>query len=660
MRKQTEQWTWTLGISMEQAVSFMGDFTKSGFTATKALSNLGDMMGIAMSLGIEVSELASRAGNLRAEFGMNLSEIGTGFIQLQKDAKNAGITTSIFFDKVVNAATGLGLYGKKIEDVSSLFSGLVKNMKLPEKAATDAAASVVGSFKDISSEMQITTYRLGKGNKYWQKSFREQVSQIDAQLKNEEDAGRRAALLSKKRALQEMDQMKGLNAELMRARGLDPTSEFLMRMQAVAGKVGINIEADIEKVDTSMTNSFYKMEKIGELFGISREATLTMKRLSSNLLENARGLKAAFGKQEGNNMIDVLSSVSDTDERTRQLTEKLIKMEEKGKDLKKIQGALKDRFPELGEDLGAAVDAQGNVTAEGLAKVVAKLDVNFKALSQTQKQNVKEELKRQAKVAGLQALRQTRSTEEALNNTIAKILRNIFTAIEKLVRMFGWVFGSKFKGIEKINDVLTENENAIGDLEARIGGKRGELEISALEFTKDISEGKNVEYAKAQIKAIEQEQKTLDKASKQLEAYSENQRKQRKELEVSGKVTDRYKAMAQEGSAMAGSLMKSVNPLGLGEKINLLTPAFARGGVVPGSNFQGDRILSALDSGELVLPKDTWQNLTPAAVAGGAGSMGSQSRNIYDYRTININVNQNDRRQIEQIVLNAIYTDKLK
>jgi hypothetical protein len=688
MRKTTESWAWSLGVSMEQAIGYMENFRQAGFRADRALKGLEDMMGIAAAMGVEVSELASRSGTLRAEFGMNLAEIGTGFVQLQKDAKNAGVTTSIFFDKVVNAATGLGLYGKKVEDVSSLFSGLVKNMRLPEKAATDSASSIVGSFKDISSEMQITTYRLGKGNKYWKKSMAEQISEIDKRLRTEQDVDKRTMLLTKKKNLQEMDQMQGLNAELMRARGMDPTHEFLMRMQAVAGKVGVNIEGDIEKVDASMAKSFYRMEKIGELFGLSREATLTMKRLSTNLLTNAKGLKAAFGEQEAKNMINVLSNVSDIDQRSLQLTDKLLKMERKGKNFKEISDALREQFPELGSDLSAAVDAQGNVTAEGLAKVISKLDVNFKALTSTQSQNVKEEMKRQQKVTGLQALKQTKSTEDALNNTISKILRNIFTVMERFVNMFSFIFKDKLKGFEDLNESLTNNESALDELRNRIRSRGTELEISEIEAGMKAAQGD--ESAKAQLEEIKKERMSLDNMSKMVEAYSKTQEEQKKELEVNGKVTEKYMSLTRKSNMMANAIMKNA----IAENIKLETPSihkrkavlgigggyavnesvkltaaqisskgsiklsdeqfksalgikgYGNGGIVPGTSFTGDKILAGLNSGEVVIPRD---------FAGGVSG-----KTINDNRVINIYVNQNDKRQIEQIVLNALYTDKMK
>lgn len=689
MRKTTEKWAWSLGVSMDQAIGYMENFRQAGFRADAALKDLEDMMGIAAAMGVEVGELASRAGILRAEFGMNLAEIGTGFVQLQKDAKNAGVTTSIFFDKVVNAATGLGLYGKKIEDVSSLFSGLVKNMRLPEKAATDAASSIVGSFKDISSEMQITTYRLGKGNKYWRKSMAEQIAAIDKRLRTEQDVDKRTMLLTKKKNLQEMDQMKGLNAELMRARGLDPTNEFLMRMQAVAGKIGLNIEADIEKVDASMSKSFYRMEKIGELFGLSRETVLTMKRLSTNLLENARGLKEAFGAQEAKNILSVLSNVSDSDQRTTQLTEKLFKMERKGQNLKEISDALKEEFPELGSDLKGAVDTQGRVTAEGLAKVISKLDVSFKALSSTQSQNMKEELKRQRKAAGLQALKQTKSTEDALNNTISKILRNIFTIMEKFVNMFSFIFRDKLKGFEELNESLADNGNALEQLRQRITSRRKELEISGIEAGERAARGD--ETARAELEEIKKERASLENMSKMVESYGRIQEEQKKELESQGKITDKYMALNQKSNMMANAIMKST----IGQGIKFETPSiakrravlgigggyavgqstkiteeqkrmlsskgsvrltdeqlkqlgvkkFAGGGIVPGTSFTGDKILAALNSGEVVIPRET--------IGRGLGGT------INDNRVINIYVNQNDRRQIEQIVLNALYTDKM-
>ena len=148
MRAGTEQWSWSLGISMDQANGYLQDFVSQGFKLTSAFGALEDLMGTAAFLGMEVSELAKNAGVLRSEYMMSLTDISSAFVQMQKDAKNASVSTSIFFDKVINTSIGLSLYGQKIEDISKDMSNLIKNMKLPEGIATKAAGDIAKSFFD--------------------------------------------------------------------------------------------------------------------------------------------------------------------------------------------------------------------------------------------------------------------------------------------------------------------------------------------------------------------------------------------------------------------------------------------------------------------------------------------------------------------------------
>jgi len=703
MREKTEQWSWDLGVSMDQAIGYMGDFAKAGFTAARSLSNLEDMMGIAASLGMEVGELSSSAGNLRSEFGMSLSDIGTSFVEMQKNAKTAGITTTIFFDKVINAATGLGLYGKRIDEVSNMFSGLVKNMKLPEAAATSAAGKIVGSFKDLSNEAQITIYRLGGGAEVWKKSYQKQTKEIDGQIQSlikqeqnleavkgdaakaaelEEVRKQRAMLETRKRTLDNTNAMQGVNAEMEKGLMTDTMGQFLMQMGFLTKKAaGVNIGGSIEQVQKAIEDNVLRMKVVGAEFGIDREVVETMRTMASNLANNSKNLRAAFGKdKEGKDnaqeMINVLSNSNSVAERTAALTQNLEKLEKKGVKLDEVKETLKKQFPELATQLSN----EGASTPEGLAKILSNLDVNFKAMTDEQSKITKDEEKRKAKAEGLAALRQTKSTEDSLNNVVGTWLRKIFTTLEKLVSIIvsSPLFANKSKIFDELNTSLAENANTAQDLKAKIVSRQRELEQKAADAT-----------TPEEKQAITDEQARLEKASSKLTPLIENYEAQRKEMDKSGgKITPELRRLVSAADELSSQTMYHAGSLagnasfstvelpdnfsnqgmttygGIGgalakDKKNKMTSEqglagrkMAAGGVVPGLSFKGDKILSALNSGELVLPKNTWQNLST-----GSGSVGGT---VNDNRTINIYVNQNDRRQVEQIVLNALYSDKIK
>jgi DNA repair exonuclease SbcCD ATPase subunit len=688
MRQKTEQWSWDLGVSMDQAIGYMGDFSKAGFTAARSLANLEDMMGIAASLGMEVGELASSAGSLRSEFGMSLSDIGTSFVEMQKNAKTAGITTTIFFDKVINAATGLGLYGKRIDEVSNMFSGLVKNMKLPEAAATSAAGKIVGSFKDLSNEAQITIFRLGGGAEIWKKSYQKQTKEIDGQIQSlikqeqnleavkgdaakeaelEEVRKQRAMLESRKRTLDNTNAMKGVNSEMEKGLMTDTMGQFLMQMGFLTKKAaGVDIGGSIEQVQKAIEGHVLNMKVVGAEFGVDREVVETMRSMASNLANNSKNLRAAFGKDnEGKDnaqeMINILSNSNSVAERTQGLIGVLKNLQTKNVDLKSVQKTLKTQFPELATQLSQDF---GDKTVDGLAAILSGLDVNFKAMTDAQTKATKEEEKRKAKVEGLAALKQTKSTEDSLNNVLGVWLRKIFTILEKLVSIIvsSPLFSDRAKVFDELNTALTENANTSESLKNKIESRQRQLQIDEGAATTDEEK-----------KAIANEQAKLGEASKKLTALIVNQEAQRKEMDRSGgKITPELKRLVSSSKDLGEDAI--YNAGAIAEGMNFSTVAmpgavayskqtsqqqlaasgrgFATGGVVPGLSFKGDKILGALNSGELVLPKQTWQNLST-----GSGSPGGT---VNDNRTINIYVNQNDRRQVEQIVLNALYSDKIK
>jgi len=678
MRNRAEKWSWDLGMSMEQIIGYMNDFTKAGFTATSSLSNLENLMAISVTLDMEVSELAASAGNLRAEFGMSLSDIGSSFIQMQKDAKNAGITTTIFFDKVINAATGLGLYGKRIDEVSNLFSGLVKNMQLPEKAATDAAGKIVGSFKDLSNEAQITIFRLGGGAKIWEESYKEQTTKIDKQIseliEKEKDLGnvqddsakqielnelrkQRAMLESQKRTLANTASLKGVNAELEKGLMTDTMGQFLMQMGFLTKKAaGVDITGGIENVQKAIEQNVLRMKVIGAEFGMDREVVETMRNLSSNLLFNANSLKEAFGRKEAEGLIQVLAKTSDHSKRQTGLLNHLNKLQEKGKINKSVVDVLKKSFPLLEHELSQ----EGADTADGLSKILSSLDVSFGALTQTTKDSIKKQEELQAKRVGIEVLRQTKSTEDAINNTIGKIMRDVFVALEKFVTMFRFLHKKDLQEFDALNDTITENFGKIQDARTNIAQRRSSLKLER-EQTQD----------KERIKAIDNELSSLDETSKLLDEYNDSLRGQQRQLMNKGELTKEQIDLNQKSNELAKKIMQNPNVgvgfggrtiwearsvFGIGggirshEQIQYKKgKGFADGGVVPGSSFYGDKMLAPVNSGEtreMIVPRDVWKG-------GGSG------RTINDNRVINIYVNQNDRRQVEQVVLNALYTDKM-
>jgi hypothetical protein len=107
------------------------------------------------------------------------------------------------------------------------------------------------------------------------------------------------------------------------------------------------------------------------------------------------------------------------------------------------------------------VEAMNDTDPEtAIANVLKDLNVNMD-LTATQTNDLLDKTNvENAKRAGAAALQQTKSTEDAINNTITKILRDGFRWLEKLVNMFSWVNKNQLEGFNKLYDVMGDNKNA--------------------------------------------------------------------------------------------------------------------------------------------------------------------------------------------------------
>ncbi len=85
-------------------------------------------------------------------------------------------------------------------------------------------------------------------------------------------------------------------------------------------------------------------------------------------------------------------------------------------------------------------------------------------------------------------------------------------------------------------------------------------------------------------------------------------------LAVQNALTLPYPANIVAAAAMGITTAANVNRI-----INTPTPQFADGGIVPGSSFSGDRIVSRLNSGEMVLNRSQQAELFNVANGGGTG-----------------------------------------
>jgi hypothetical protein len=751
----------SLGINFEAAIAATKEFQKQGFKATTIVENLtdasGGMFATAASLGMEIGELATRAGSLRTEFGYSLNETGKAFEQLRGDAKTAGITVSIFFDKVMNASVGLALWGQKIDLVSDVFANLVKNMKLPEAVSTKLAENMVKGFSGMSSEMQITTYMLGKGKTQWNKyseaqnkATDERLSSINTELETAKGEHRASllkekdSLLREKRTIAEYSSMKGLSGQLARMRKMDVGSQIMTQLQAAGGQLGINFSGDIEALDTKFSRSFFEMEKLGETFGIDRDTMMGYKQIVSTLATNVKGFKDSASKMGIDDIKGLIGALADPQKTVAKVQNQIKNLTKKGNkaDISSFakQLAGQDEFVEYQKELLAAAESSDPATA--LAPILMKIDTGLTLSAKQSKDAFDKANVASAKRAGAAMLSQTKSTEDAINNTIVKILRDGFRFLEKLVNMFAFINRDQLEQFNGMNDRLDENRKTA---EMQLDSLRGQestlnSEISRLENEPDSKDEGQKKAKQEQLSSLKEQKLKIqsskeaysilvDKLSNAAEVLGQEGVLNKKveqavtEADTQAKITNKYakeESIGQEkfrstdyGKAVLKPTAQNKNDyvtskFGTTGLINKKTTSEndetiqmgassifnnfrfssdmykpdpyaqsapvkrAQGGVVaPGLSFKGDKILAALDSGELIVPEKTWQQYTtPGKNAleslidsmkidkSESGAVSTQSKTINDNRVINISVNQRERQQIEQIVMNALYTDK--
>lgn len=494
----------SMGINLEQAMSAMSEFQKQGFKATAIYENLSDTTGglfaQAASLGIEIGDLAAKAGTLRTEFGFSLDETSKAFEQLRQDSKTAGITVSIFFDKVMNASVGLALWGQKIDLVSDVFANLVKNMKLPEAVSTKLAENMVKGFSGMSTEMQITTYMLGKGKTQWKKyadaqnaATETRLAAIDQEMKSASGEKKnalfqeRASLLREKRTIDEYDSLKGLSGQLARMRKMDVGSQIMTQLSAV----GLNFSGDIEALDTKFAKSFFEMEKLGETFGIDRDTMMGYKQIVSTLASNVKGFKKSAESMGIDDIKGLIGALSEPQKNASTIQAQLVKLTKKGNKVEissfAKQLSKQDEFSEYQKellDISKMTDpSQSALALESLSKLLTKIDTGLNLSAKQTKDALDKANVAAAKRAGAAMLSQTKSTEDAINNTITKILRNGFRFLEKLVNMFAFINRDELKQFNELNDRLDKNRQVAEQNLSALTGEKTTLdtEIARLE-----------------------------------------------------------------------------------------------------------------------------------------------------------------------------------
>jgi len=527
--------------------------------------------------------------------------------------------------------------------------------------------------------------------------------------------------------------------------------------------------------------------------------------------------------------------LADPQEKSNLLQRQLYKIEgtqgKKGLKAYAEQLSKQEEFIKYQDELKKAIEADDPALA--LSQILSKVSTSFDLSAKLTKDAIEASDVAAAKRAGLAMLQQTKSTEDALNKSIAKILRDIFRVIEKLTNMFAFINKQSLVDFNTINERTEKNrKSAEMSLDSLSGQKSTlEYEIARLEQEPLPENDEERKTREMQISSLKEQKQKVDEAIKSFEGLIGSIQNVTDVLAKEGKITkdvnnallqtkeEAYKAsyhgsVVNEGASifssqkgylgeignrfeptkmsyeqsylkkrMFSSEYKLQNPGSAPEAITetyydpfqkflenqkggseLYTPeikigkgstsvdflgsptitskstkgnysgdnvltfqgdssvviqkaltdsdafgmmskkqqeawknlgedqqrsvlssitkdatndpqlfqqqvssafknlglqGFSKGGIVPGNSFSGDKILARVNSGEFIMPPQMLANFLQPNINKNPASTKTNSKVINDNRVINIHVNQNDRRQIEQIVLNAIYSDKM-
>jgi hypothetical protein len=405
-RIATTRYIGSIGVSVDDAQAGYSSLVKSGFrlneiidrTPYKKLGLTTDgfeqMFVQGQMAGKSIDEMAGYAGTLREEYALTLDKSVEAFDKITAAARNSGMATSRFYDKVINTATGMALYGAKIDEVAGSFAALTKNIRLPEKAAADAAARLTSHFKDLSTEQQILIGDLS--------GYSKNISTLFDDL-NKGGAIGEAAKLSLENlgfdqrdidAVQKVTDPLEKSVEMMRR--LKPGEQVKATMNALS-KTALGLDLNnstIDDIDKAFQANTYKLEKVGESFGLSREDIKIYQELFAGIKENST----------------IQKSMND------QITKGKFDPAEFKNGLQKNNKELWSKFQNSGE--------------KDVVKFVKGLDTNFQSAMNFDKM-LEDSRSKKAKTEEIRKMRQnTQSFVDAIEQSIQKILLDIFAVLE--------------------------------------------------------------------------------------------------------------------------------------------------------------------------------------------------------------------------------------
>lgn len=186
-------------VAAEQQQKILSQFNEAGLTfarmnqeiaqGEKFMTSFSDATALAITysrnLGVDSGEIASKMGEFSFETGMGLRDIAEQFSTISREAILAGFVTKRFYSAVVEATSGMGFYGVRIEETTKLLKSF--DSLLGEAVGTKAFKSIIGQSKDRGAQDRIRDLLLKNPNfaqEQFGKAFERQVAMLSAEFGN--------------------------------------------------------------------------------------------------------------------------------------------------------------------------------------------------------------------------------------------------------------------------------------------------------------------------------------------------------------------------------------------------------------------------------------------------------------------------------------------
>jgi hypothetical protein len=448
----------------QEGISF-GRMTEGATTAAERMEKYQDVLATtltyARALGVSTGEFSQKQGELMLETKLGFKEIAEQFSVITNEALRAGFTTKRFYSAVVEATSGMGFYGVRLEETAKLLANF--DSLLGETVGGDAFKRLVGQYRDRGEQDKIRDILL-KGQDFVRDELGEAFTRHTSAL--ERDFAQRLGGDDVASMLAKMTEQQ--IRQTLEVRGFKPEE---IRRFAVAHRLGASSRSgDLGAMMEAMTSAgpgfdiamamnasqVFQGRSVGEVARDSRsggpEGAAT--RVALQEVADASGMK-----------LEELTEMFETaDQKWQNLTRMRDKIREGGGDRLKLSEEDQKWLATMAETAGVEINDQTGIISKDNVELREGLDL-IKTSSVENAKSIADQFTRDQEIAS-SISENLYGLNDIMEQSISKILMDIYGVVSAIARKY--LSGSP--EMEKVQAIETARA---GRLAAE--GKRGEI-----------------------------------------------------------------------------------------------------------------------------------------------------------------------------------------